>query len=283
MTAYKRNEFLHLGRGLAALGVVFYHANIFSPTNSVFEFGRLGVQFFFFLSGFLMVHTHMGRTFSLRVFISARATRIYPIYLPIGIFAALMYVAIGRDFSWLSTLTLLPGRAALVTAWTLQREIFFYAIFAFAMWSRRPSAVLSLWAVTIVTYGSTNANLGSCGGVAFDAQNLFFIIGAVIRQAGFVPHWQRVNSLAILGDSSYSIYLVHLPLMGGLWRLDAGFTCMVLASISAGICHYYLVEKPVLNLIKRRLGRTPSKRPANRFPRIASRLYPQRSAHHSNG
>ena len=61
---------LELGRGVAAVLVLMYHVDKFYFSSSVyfhnelfagiFKFGHAGVEFFFVLSGFIMVWTRLG-------------------------------------------------------------------------------------------------------------------------------------------------------------------------------------------------------------------------------
>src|SRR5713101_596459 len=80
-------------RAAAAILVVFYHTShgIFrlekyfghKPFGPVFDFGFAGVDFFFVLSGFIMMYVHaadFGQPRALGAYIWKRFTRIYPAY-----------------------------------------------------------------------------------------------------------------------------------------------------------------------------------------------------------
>jgi peptidoglycan/LPS O-acetylase OafA/YrhL len=64
----------------------------------------------------------------------------------------------------------------------------------------------------------------------------------------------------LLGDSSYAIYLVHLPLMSVVVRLCRGLdpfaaaALVLLASIAAGLAFHKLFELPALAVARRRLA-----------------------------
>lgn len=70
-----------------------------SSFTAFFSNGRLGVDFFFVLSGFILTHVYLdqlqGRRFSLKSFIHKRFARLYPLHLA-TILAVLGYVAVGR-------------------------------------------------------------------------------------------------------------------------------------------------------------------------------------------
>lgn len=150
---------LQVGRAIAAIAVVIYHAAQMTvglagpfPGSFILLHGDLGVDFFFVLSGFIIYHSS-ART-SLGSFARARVRRVYLPYLPVGIAMGLFLWAIGSDmggWSWLPTLSLAPfGRPALSVAWTLQHEIVFYAVFALFYYAGHLAAGLMLWAILIM-------------------------------------------------------------------------------------------------------------------------------------
>ena len=76
---------LQYARGLAALLVVYFHATrqfkAFTPANESFvQFGELGVDIFFVLSGFVMWITTSTSQVGTMEFLKRRAIRIVPIY-----------------------------------------------------------------------------------------------------------------------------------------------------------------------------------------------------------
>ena len=139
---------------MAALLVVLYHAShgIFAlpkyfghkPFGPIFDFGFAGVDFFFVLSGFLMMYVHtadFGQPRAFGAYLWKRFTRIYPAYW--FVFAAVLPVFLlipsfgkghERDADViLRAIFLLPHPAnhqVVGLAWTLDYEIFFYCLFA---------------------------------------------------------------------------------------------------------------------------------------------------------
>lgn len=168
---------LQVFRGLAAAAVVAHHAALSTDAfvatmpeawMRVFDLGAFGVDFFFVLSGFIIMHAHLdeaGRPERMGAYLFKRLTRIFPAYWPIGLALVGLYAALpsmsasgGREFSYLSSLLLLPSDKppALSVAWTLVHELMFYAVFLQWFVSRRVFwAGLLVWVTCIaVAYGS---------------------------------------------------------------------------------------------------------------------------------
>jgi exopolysaccharide production protein ExoZ len=139
-------------RGIAALAVLIHH--IMEETTVLFvskpfpnwlvTVGASGVDLFFVISGFIMLYTtqrHFGRSGAAAEFILRRFIRIVPMYwicsLAIVVLASsgLAYKTkiIAADNILLSLSFLPTDNLILGVGWTLQYEIYFYAIFAFCM------------------------------------------------------------------------------------------------------------------------------------------------------
>ena len=75
---------LDLMRGIAAMAVMLLHCGYFFGLDGMFRHGYLAVDFFFMLSGFVMVAAYQERLdkgWSTRNFIQVRIIRLYPLYL----------------------------------------------------------------------------------------------------------------------------------------------------------------------------------------------------------
>ena len=159
---------LQAGRAVAAVSVVLYHANNFTIPLRLYDgqtvwagfgMGYFGVEFFFVLSGFIMVYVHrrdFNRPGRLSRYLRKRAMRIYPIYWVVLAGLILLYqVADGlapaelrEPRVLLSSIFLIPDpqRTILPVAWTLKHEIVFYAVFAvFLVNVRLALAIFALW------------------------------------------------------------------------------------------------------------------------------------------
>jgi len=143
-------------RFFAALHVVLFHMRVVGILpggpwwyQNFASIGYVGVNFFFVLSGFILIYTYEGSAFSARKFWWARFARIYPAYVLSLIVAAPFFFFAVRHldlpfFAWskqhllaacLLTIVLLQSwipQAALTwnsVCWSLSVEAFFYLLF----------------------------------------------------------------------------------------------------------------------------------------------------------
>jgi peptidoglycan/LPS O-acetylase OafA/YrhL len=143
-------------RFFAALHVVLFHVKVIGILaggpwwyQNFAGIGYVGVNFFFVLSGFILVYTYAGPSLSARRFWQARFARVYPAYLlSLLVAAPFFFFAIGHldlpFFAWsrehlaaacILTIALLQAwapQAALTwnsVCWSLSVEAFFYSVF----------------------------------------------------------------------------------------------------------------------------------------------------------
>lgn len=323
---------LQVFRGIAALAVVAHHAALSTDAFvqslpggwlRVFDLGAFGVDFFFVLSGFIIMHAHrgeVGNPAATRIYLGKRLARIFPAYWPIGLSMLGLYAALpgfsasgGREFSVLSSVLLLPMDLppALSVAWTLVHELLFYTVFMLWFISRPAFWYgLALWASAILAvqfFGEATGWLG----YPMSLLNLEFMLGVLaasyygraslrfctammvaggllasvmlfLLYAGYaaghrlglalglaammygIARWEQHRAIAwplmlmAIGNASYSIYLVHNPLLsltqrlagqqGMTWPL-ALFAGMVI-SVICGYLYYLWVERPALRLFR---------------------------------
>jgi len=167
---------LQVYRGIAAVLVVMVHLSQMSTKRldqvaffNLFQAGWSGVDYFFVLSGFIMVYVHrsaIGKKDQLKSFLVKRAVRIYPIYWIITLTVWCLFLVIpgfaanDQDLSLghlIMSLLLIPQkhRPILVVGWTVIYDIYFYLLFSIAIWLKPKHSVpiLSAWLlVTILHY-----------------------------------------------------------------------------------------------------------------------------------
>lgn len=166
-------------RGVAAILVLLFHCGVIMaqphygglrPSFYSMTIGWTGVNFFFVLSGFIILHAHskdIGQPERISVYLWKRFSRVYPIYwIILTAFVTASFAGLGHaEFStstenFLTAYTLFQFEKLptlpLKVAWTLLYEIQFYAIFAFAIVSRKLGvAVMAVWLSVVVASAFT--------------------------------------------------------------------------------------------------------------------------------
>jgi exopolysaccharide production protein ExoZ len=137
---------LQILRGIAAIGVAFYHTDFRLAGNHHTEF--FGVSTFFVISGFIMCWITRKEADG---FLRKRIERIVPFYWLCTVALILLTYKLPLDLmSWhfaaylARSLLFLPASDSPVlhVGWTLNFEIYFYLVFAAALWINRRFAPL---------------------------------------------------------------------------------------------------------------------------------------------
>lgn len=216
-------------RAVAALAVAAFHLSgmmgearyggdaVFADATRL---GYLGVDLFFVLSGFIIVHAHardIGRPEALRDYAWRRIVRIYPVYwLYTGVFVTLVAFGIGaaaqlpyRPVDYLTSFSLVrfSGTATpLPVAWTLFHELAFYAVFALLIASRRwglaalaAAAAVCLWDPHLLPHDDLGPRE-----VYTAVYNLFFVIGMLAWLACRRPSAVRLAIAIVLSLLCFS-------------------------------------------------------------------------------
>jgi exopolysaccharide production protein ExoZ len=236
----RRLSGIEASRGVAASLVVLYHVARHldkgpgAPVlRGLFQFGHAGVDFFFVISGFIILFVHYndvdvpGR---LPHYAGRRFTRLMPTWwvalaLTIGLNLAgthgvPSFWELGRSMS------LYPSNLGVIlgVGWTLQFEILFYALFAILILSRKAGTiVLTAWfCLTILGYfasfyGVPDLNATGLPLQFWGAYNVEFFFGmavAVLLRNRTVPH-PRLILLAGLVLFGTSALLEDLHILNG--------------------------------------------------------------------
>ncbi|QOW10625.1 acyltransferase [Kaistella flava (ex Peng et al. 2021)] len=330
-------DILQIYRGIASLLVVVHHSyasfeHYLKLDNAALAFiasvGKLGVDFFFVLSGFIIAYTtynYRGQTGYLKKYTFNRVIRIYVPYLPVSFAMILLYFLFpgssnsDRSMSLLTSVLLIPdGNPALSVAWTLVFEMFFYLMYSLNFFSKKLwYVILIVWLLGII--GTSISHLifeHPFLKLIFNLYNLEFIMGVMVAYlikmnlvktdrkwfvifpivlfliflylkyaainlfpfslnlifalsaAGFVyvgikyftKKIPENNVWMLLGNSSYSLYLLHNPLQSMLVRVmpaaDHQIVLLFELFIVIFLCclisyFYYLIfEKHVMTFIK---------------------------------
>lgn len=330
-------------RAAAALAVLQMHAAqlaekhlLVQPPDALSPLiaqGYLGVDFFFVLSGFIILHAHQSDPRTVAAagsYLKKRITRIYVPYLPLALLMIsfeILFSQMATDKHWsiFTSLTLVawdyPPQPVLSVAWTLIHEVMFYAVFLLSYVTRGFAGLIVAWGALIgaTILGGTavpfevlpplaEANLR----IFLDPINLEFVAGmtAAVAVRSLPPTWARASltigvlglivffsmlgsgasrvwfgvamafvvaglvwlekagrlrvpaPLVFLGDASYAIYLIHVPviatgwLVAKQWSIPVSWSAAVLIGITVGLgfglLYHVFVERPALSFVRRR-------------------------------
>lgn len=250
---------IQLLRAVAALFVVVVHqagalARLGAP-NATFDlsFGTFGVDLFFVISGFIMVYSSeelFGRPGALREFAGRRLLRIVPLYW--GLTTLLIVIWVGW-FGWfgeklpeLMTWKLILGSYFFVpvprphngeilpllsVGWTLNYEMFFYCLFAAALFLRRNAATLilsaAIFAISALPFEQAPMSVWSSGLICEFAFGMWI---AILYRAGWrvspLISGAMIVSGFVIAIGTY-MEIIAVPRVAG-WGMAA--TLIVLAA-----------------------------------------------------
>ena len=225
---------LQAGRGFAALGVLLFHVWLMARDHLEYEFlgpvlgglimhGARGVDFFFVLSGFIIMYANadsVGQPHKAPRYFYRRLARIYPVFWVI-VLVKLGYVLAGgggvpdhkQNLSYFLCSILLipqPDWPFLAVSWTLCYEMFFYTLFLiFILFGRRFRWVLGIHAALCLLLNLPMlAPLDYPASFFFNTQVLDFYLGCL---AAHLCRHNRLNNPGAWG----------LVLAGGVGVLSA--------------------------------------------------------------
>lgn len=231
-----RFEFIEIGRGIAALLVVCFHATGIiglpkyfgqAPLSGIFSFGYAGVDFFFVLSGFIIFYStskNHANFAAVSAYVKHRLIRIYPIYWVVGLLllplAYLMGHQVGAANSVMDFLLLPRDSYPFVpVAWTLRHEMLFYLSFMlFFLNVTLAWAYFLLWGGAIVVCSVLSLELFSpFPSLYLNDHNLEFLLGIFVAQyaklyqvAWINPAYILLTGAAIFISSGMYESLIHV-------------------------------------------------------------------------
>lgn len=203
MKATKRYQGIQILRGVASLLVVILHiAGIEKDfpnsklLSSYFNFGVVGVDIFFVLSGFIMAATtniYSASYFYIKNFWKRRLLRVYPLYWFYSCLALIVFVlpsSMINSSRWLeadliSSFLLWPTKKLplLFVGWTLSHEIYFYIIFGLLLFLNFRGRILGLflWTLFVIIFSQfDHVKSSPIFNLIFSPLTLEFISGVLI-------------------------------------------------------------------------------------------------------
>jgi exopolysaccharide production protein ExoZ len=187
-------------RAIAALSVLVTHALQWPlPEMNMYllKTGRLGVEVFFVISGFIITTIAGDGPFHPRVFLERRAHRIIPTYWAATFLVAVLAIALPDHFrttvptieGLLKSLLFIPSQEPkaplLLLGWTLNFEVFFYLVFAslFFLRSGARTVVLLVCFTLLVGVGQFGAGLTYVEAIYTSPSLIGFGLGTILAQA----------------------------------------------------------------------------------------------------
>ncbi|MBT1923538.1 acyltransferase [Enterobacter hormaechei subsp. hoffmannii] len=195
-------------RGIAAIIVVLFHYKwVINPdldnlfVSAIFNSGGLGVTLFFILSGFIMIYSGINKTSAVNFSIN-RFSRIYPAYL----FFILLGFAVGgamstfhyedKTLNFIRSFLFLPVTVNDAPAyidvnsltgvrWTLNYEMYFYALIALSMLFKRK--ILSLFVIfatvlIVIPFSTGYIPVLDIRGYPYESEFLGFITNPIMYE-----------------------------------------------------------------------------------------------------
>ncbi len=197
-------------RGIAVLGVITVHTAAFTMSfsgpssgvsealSSLFASGRMGVELFFILSGFLMGWLYSDESFSAKRFFRSRFLRIWPLWAAFSVIWFAIFALQENEFRWsalLLSLTFLLWVSPsdfdtfIGGAWSIQIEVIAYMLFACL--KRFGLNALIAMAIVVNVLGSIASFADLTGEGVFESIRRlslqtglnFFVLGVVVASA----------------------------------------------------------------------------------------------------
>jgi exopolysaccharide production protein ExoZ len=187
-------------RGLAALSVLVTHAlqwPLAEMNIVLLKTGRLGVEVFFVISGFIITTIAGDGRFNPKEFLVRRAFRIVPAYWAATFLITILAVAIPTQFrttiptieglikSLLFIPSLEPKAPLLLLGWSLNFEVFFYLLFASLFFLRSEARTLVLLGILtlLVGIGQFATGLSHVEAIYTSPSLIGFSLGTILAQA----------------------------------------------------------------------------------------------------
>jgi peptidoglycan/LPS O-acetylase OafA/YrhL len=191
-------------RGLLATVVLASHTLTFCNSSLLVPVSSLCVCAFFVMSGYVLTNSYNNNYLA---FLTKRFTRLWPVYAAcLGLGYAVAGVAANwSQFFWYPILTPESLPAIDPPIWSLCIEAWAMLFMPLFVWiGRGPALVVFLGPLAITAAGAFETKL---------LFGLFFVFGSIASRYVFRCRLLEGRLLQGLGRISYTLYLVHYPLL----------------------------------------------------------------------
>jgi peptidoglycan/LPS O-acetylase OafA/YrhL len=246
---------IELTRGMAALLILVLHVILFGHDKYGFAFTTginvsyqmsIGIDIFFIISGFLMVHTtRKPEQRKPKEFLAKRFIRIYPAYWLI-LFCIVPFYLLKPEWAFfhapvkpsllLSFLLLpQPGPPLLNVAWTLVYEVYFYLLFAVTLFlkPRKQALVLGSYFCLSILIGYFIFSANAIAQFLTSGFLLEFYAGMIL--AYLWPYFPKMKFLPLLFFAAAGLLLYHQPFVGISRSIDLGLPAFLFFMGTLGI------------------------------------------------
>jgi peptidoglycan/LPS O-acetylase OafA/YrhL len=229
-------------RGAAATAVVLFHSHF------DFALGRIGVDAFFVVSGFVIYFSAQGR--SARDFLAARALRIFPIYwvaaawLLIPLLSGSMSPEVFVEQALLFPMWITSNVPSYSIAWTLVLECLFYGATAIAIKRGTYVHLLIAYGLFLSAWTAGASHLVHWLG---HPMILEFLAGVAIAR---LPKHRGLGSIALAAAGAWLVLLVFMsPLFPHGWTRVLLFGIPASLAVYGAVCHEHRLSGKLVELL----------------------------------
>lgn len=246
-------------RAFAALCVVYFHITSDAGLDLPFNVGTRGVDVFFVISGFII--TYVGSR-NPEQFFARRLIRIVPFYWAATLFVFLIALVFPHLFhntradvpQLLASLFFIPRETdyaglypTLILGWSLNYEMYFYALFAISLTVARSHAAILCSALIALVLFAIDLSGATHPSVTFYARPIVFefVLGVV---SYYVVTWICARKAA-LASGNATLWLLALVVAGSIAALGIGEYQRgwgLPREVSAGVPAFFLVTSAIL-------------------------------------
>lgn len=257
---FERSIALDVLRIFAAFWVVAFHWSYLTDSlpswlHDGMRAGYLGVDIFFMLSGAVIIHTAVGRTWS--QFAQSRFLRLFPVYVAATLLTAIFLLATDEEFRpppevWLGLtgVQFWVGVDPIIwVAWTLRYEVGFYVLVAILILASRNAVTersvrIGVYGFLVVWLFASATHVEPLRFVTLDQYGPMFILGVLLGISRDVPSL-RANGPAIFVAAALTFHSLLGRTSGNGWTIGSQVATVVFVlALSAAVILWSSLRAP---------------------------------------